>query len=148
MEVFRHLLLERLRAAERLSETFMRNLPSWVHPGFSVFAGTAVDSAAGVAALESQSRYITRHALALDALQKLDDGRLAMATPMNPRTPRVEALFQNQAGQWKTSGKDRNREIGATKVRHSVEIGNRSGRPPYGLIAFLIWGNRRLGGQL
>jgi hypothetical protein len=29
-----------------------------------------------------------------------------------------------------------------------VKIDNRSGRPPYGLIAFLIWGNRRLGGQL
>jgi hypothetical protein len=45
-EVFRRLLLERLHEAERLSETFMRNLLSWVHPGFSVFAGPALDNAA------------------------------------------------------------------------------------------------------
>ena len=46
MEVFRRLFLERLHRAERLSESFMRNLLSWVHPGFSVFAGPPVDAAA------------------------------------------------------------------------------------------------------
>jgi len=39
MEVFRRLFLLRLHQSERLSETFMRNLLSWVHPGFSAFAG-------------------------------------------------------------------------------------------------------------
>jgi hypothetical protein len=85
MEVFRRLLLLRLHQAERLSESFMRNLLSWVHPGFSVFAGPPVEPAA-LASLESQARTITRPALAMDALQKLEDGRLAMETPPDPRT--------------------------------------------------------------
>src|SRR5437867_12648787 len=38
-ELFRRLLLRRLHKEERLSERFMENLLSWVHPGFSVFAG-------------------------------------------------------------------------------------------------------------
>jgi len=66
MEVFRRLFLERLHRAERLSESFMHNLLSWVHPGFSVFAGPPVEAAA-LASLESQGRYITRPALAMDA---------------------------------------------------------------------------------
>jgi hypothetical protein len=85
MEVFRRLFLQRLHRAERLSETFMHNLLSWAHPGFSVFAGPPVDAAA-LGALESQSRYITRPALAMDALEKLDDGALALETPPDPRT--------------------------------------------------------------
>ena len=85
MEVFRRLLLQRLHEAERLSESFMHNLLSWVHPGFSVFAGPPVDGAA-VTALESQDRYIARPALAMDALRKLDDGNLALETPPDPRT--------------------------------------------------------------
>jgi len=85
MEVFRRLLLARLHQAERLSESFMRNLLSWVHPGFSVFAGPSVDGASA-ASLESQGRYITRPALAMDALQQLDDGNLALETRPDPRT--------------------------------------------------------------
>jgi hypothetical protein len=85
MEVFRRLLLLRLHQAERLSENFMQNLLSWVHPGFSVFAGPPVDAAA-LASLESQARYITRPALAMDALQKLNDGNLALETRPDPRT--------------------------------------------------------------
>jgi hypothetical protein len=85
MEVFRRLLLERLHKAERLSESFMRNPLSWVHPGFSVFAGPPVEAAA-LTSLESQARYITRPALAMDALQELQDGRLAMETPPDPKT--------------------------------------------------------------
>jgi len=62
-----------------LSSTF------WVHPGFSVYAGPPVD-AAQIASLESQARYIARPALAMDALQKLDDGNLVLQTPPDPRT--------------------------------------------------------------
>ena len=39
-----------------------------------------------VTVLESQSRYITRPALAMDALEKLADGTLLMETPPDPRT--------------------------------------------------------------
>jgi hypothetical protein len=85
MQVFRRLLLQRLHEAERLSESFMHTLLSWVHPGFSVFAGPPVEPAA-LASLESQARYITRPALAMDALQKIDDGRLTLETPPDPRT--------------------------------------------------------------
>jgi hypothetical protein len=45
-----------------------------VHPGFSDFAGSPVEAAASTS-LESQTRYITCPALAMDALQKLQDGR-------------------------------------------------------------------------
>jgi len=85
MEVFRRLLLLRLHQAERLSESFMQNLLSWVHPGFSVFAGPPLE-AAEIASLESQARYIARPALGMDALHKLDDGNLALETPPDPKT--------------------------------------------------------------
>ena len=85
MEVFRRLFLQRLHRAEHLSESFMHNLLSWAHPGFSVFAGPPV-AAAALASLESQGRYITRPALAMDALEKLEDGSLSLETPPDPRS--------------------------------------------------------------
>lgn len=85
MLLFRRLLLLRLHQAETLSESFMQNLLSWVHPGFSVFAGPPVQSSE-ISALESQARYITRPVLARDALEKQADGRLAMETPSDPKT--------------------------------------------------------------
>jgi hypothetical protein len=92
MELFRRLLLERLHQAERLSERFRDQLLSWVHPGFSVFAGPAVEPTA-VDSLESQARYITRPALAMDALEKRDDGTLAMQTPPDLRTGADRVVF-------------------------------------------------------
>ena len=44
MEVFRRMILLRLHRADRLSEHFMRNLMSWVHPGFSVYAGPPMNA--------------------------------------------------------------------------------------------------------
>jgi hypothetical protein len=85
MEVFRRLFLQRLHRAERLSESFMHNLLSWVHPGFSVYAGPPVEAAA-MASLESQARYITRPIVAIDALAKLDDGSLVLQTPPHPKS--------------------------------------------------------------
>jgi len=85
MQMFRRLLLLRLHQAERLSETFMHKLLSWVHPGFSVYAGPPVQAAA-IASLESQARYITRPVLAMDALEKLDDGSLVLETPPDPKS--------------------------------------------------------------
>ena len=63
----------------------MHNLLSWVHPGFSVYAGPPVQAAA-IASLESQARYITRPVLAMDALEKLDDGSLVLETPPDPKS--------------------------------------------------------------
>lgn len=81
--LFRRLL--RLHQAERLTESLMNNLLSWVHPGFSVYAGPPAE-AAQIASVESQARYVTRPALAMDALQKLDNGNLVMETPPDPRS--------------------------------------------------------------
>jgi hypothetical protein len=85
MQLFRRLLLLRLHQAERLSQSFMHNLLSWIHPGFSVYAGPPVDAAES-AALQSQARYITRPVLAMDALRKLDRAGLVLETPPHPRT--------------------------------------------------------------
>jgi hypothetical protein len=62
----------------------MHNLLSWAHPGFSVFAGPPVDAAA-LTSLKSQARYITRPAMAMDALQELEGGNLALEIPPDPR---------------------------------------------------------------
>ncbi len=97
MEVFRRMLLLRLHRVERLSERFMQNLMSWVHPGFSVYAGPPVE-AAGIASLESQARYISRPALAMDALQKLDDGRLVLETPPDPRSGVISSRWMRSNG--------------------------------------------------
>ena len=70
----------------------MHNLLSWAHPGFSVFAGPPVDAAA-LATLESQCRYITRPALAMDALEKVDDGTLSLETPPDPRTSATQVAL-------------------------------------------------------
>ena len=68
MQLFRRLLLLRLYQVERLSESFMQNLLTWVHPGFPVYAGPPVNAAA-ITSIEAQARYITRPALGMDALR-------------------------------------------------------------------------------
>jgi len=88
-EVFRRMLLLRLHQAERLSESFMQNLLSWVHSGFSVYAGPPVE-AAEIPSLESQARYITRPVLAMDALEKLDGGSLVLETPPDPASAMLQ----------------------------------------------------------
>jgi len=67
------------------SKAFMKNLLSWVHPGFTVFAGPPVQPGA-LESLESQARYIARPAMAMDALRQRPDGTLAMESPPDPRT--------------------------------------------------------------
>jgi hypothetical protein len=42
--------------------------------------------ASEIASLESQTRFITRPVLAMDALEKLDDENLVLKTPPDPRT--------------------------------------------------------------
>jgi hypothetical protein len=84
-ELFRHLLLRRLHLEKRLSERFMENLFSWVHPGFSVFAGDP-RSPQDAGQLECLARYITRPPLAADSIRRRDDGLLQITTPPDPRT--------------------------------------------------------------
>ena len=130
MEVFRSLFLERLHRAQRLSETFMHNLLSWVHPGFSVFAGPAVDGVA-LASLQSQSRYITRPALAMDALERLDDGTLSLETPPDPRTGTTRVLLDplewihRIAAHIPDPGSHCQRFYGAYSNRGRIACGNR-----------------------
>jgi hypothetical protein len=85
MQLFRRVLVLRQLQAERLSESFMQNLLSWVHSGFSVYAGPPIE-AVEIASLESQARYITRPVLGMDALRKLDGGSLVMETPPDPKS--------------------------------------------------------------
>jgi hypothetical protein len=85
MEVFRRLLLKRLHQAERLSEAFLNNMLSWVHSGFSVYAGPPVEAGDSIT-LELKARYISRPALAMNALQKENDGSFAMQTDPDPKT--------------------------------------------------------------
>ncbi len=91
-EVFRRLLLRRLHKEERLSERFMENLLSWVHPGFSVFAGQPV-SPEDSQQLERLACYITRPPLAIDSIRRGHDGRLEIGTPPDPRTGATVRTF-------------------------------------------------------
>jgi hypothetical protein len=92
VEVFRQLLLRRLHQAERLSEDFMQNLLSWAHPGFSVFAGPPVDPSQ-LQSLESQARYVTRPAIAMDSLKIQPDGSLLLQTTPDPRTGQTSIVL-------------------------------------------------------
>jgi hypothetical protein len=133
MEVFRRLLLLRLHRAERLSENFMQNLLSWVHPGFSVFAGSPVQ-AVEIGSLESQARYITRPALGMDALHKLDDGRLALGTPPDPKTGATAIVLDplewihRIAAHIPDPGRHCQRFYGAYSNRARVDVSSADGR--------------------
>jgi Putative transposase/Transposase zinc-binding domain len=91
-ELFRRLLLRRLHKEERLSQRFMENLLSWVHPGFSVFAGEPF-SPQDPEQLDRLARYITRPPLAADSIRRRHDGMLEIATPPDPRTGSTLRLF-------------------------------------------------------
>ena len=90
-ELFRRLLLQRLHQEERLSEGFMENLLSWVHPGFSVFAGEPL-SPQDPEQLERLARYITRPPLPADSIRR-HDGLIELTTPPDPRTGSTLRLF-------------------------------------------------------
>ena len=90
-ELFRRLLLRRLHEQERLSERFMENLLSWVHPGFSVFAGEPL-SPQDPGQLERLARYITRPPLAADSIRR-HDALIEITTPPDPSTGSTLRLF-------------------------------------------------------
>ena len=62
----------------------METLLSWVHPGFSVFAGDPL-SPQDPEQLERLARYITRPPLAADSIRR-HDALLEITTPPDPRT--------------------------------------------------------------
>lgn len=78
-------MLDRLQAAERLSEAFHRSLLGWVHSGFSVHAQQRVD-AGDLPGIERLARYITRAPIALERLEPAEKGGVRIATPPDPRT--------------------------------------------------------------
>jgi hypothetical protein len=84
-EAFRGLLLAALRRAGRLSESFLDSLLAWRHSGFSVHGEQRLEASEG-AGLERLARYVTRPALAVDAVKLRADGRVDVATPPDPRT--------------------------------------------------------------
>jgi len=90
-ELFRRLLLLGLHQQQRLSEGFMENLLSWVHPGFSVFAGEPL-SPRDPEQLERLARYITRPPLAADSIRR-HNGSIEITTRPDPRTGSTHRLF-------------------------------------------------------
>ena len=91
-EMFRRIVLKRLRRKRRLSEQFMNALLSWRHSGFSVYARQVVhasnqDHTAHIA------RYLTRAPVRLDAVGKTSDGMVALTTPPDPKTGATARAF-------------------------------------------------------
>ncbi len=70
----------------------MENLLSWVHPGFSVFAGEPL-SPEDAGQLERLARYVTRPPLAADSIRRTNNGMLEITTPPDPRTGATVRLF-------------------------------------------------------
>jgi len=79
MQLFRRLLLLRLHQAERLSESFMQNLLTWRIRDFLSLRDRQCKP-------RKLHRCNHRAVLAMDALEKQADGRLAMETPPDPKT--------------------------------------------------------------
>jgi hypothetical protein len=73
----------------------MQSLLSWVHTGFSVFAGEPL-SPQDSEQLERLARYITRPPLAADGIRRRDDGLLQTSRSPHrfdcspPRSPRLD----------------------------------------------------------
>src|SRR5207247_7764244 len=70
----------------------MENLLSWVHPGFSVFAGEPL-SPEDAGQLERVARYVTRPPLAADSIRRTNNGMLEITTAPDPRTGATVRLF-------------------------------------------------------
>lgn len=84
-ERFRHLLLERLHRAERLSEEFMNRLLQWNPSGFSVYAEQLVWDDEPQR-LEKLARYLTRAPVRVDGVSQTQDSRVLLTTPPDPLT--------------------------------------------------------------
>jgi len=84
-ERFRHLLLKRLRRAERLSDTFLNKLLGWNPSGFSVHAAQLVfDDEPD--RLERLARYLTRAPLGVERVCINEEGGVEVTTPLQPGT--------------------------------------------------------------
>jgi hypothetical protein len=84
-ELFRRLVLLRLHQAERLSETFLDSLLSWVHSGFSVYAKQVV-LPDDPAAIERLACYLVRAPMPQSHMEKGEGELILLRTPPDPRT--------------------------------------------------------------
>src|SRR5207245_1037248 len=102
-ELFRRLLLLGLHQPQRLSQGFMENLLSWVHPGFSVFAGEPLSPRAPEQ-LERLARYITRPRLPPIASAVMKDrSRLRHVPIPAPARPTASSiLWTGSTPSWPT----------------------------------------------
>ena len=91
-EVFRRLLLHRLRRAHRLSEEFHRKLLSWHPSGFSVHAEQVV-APHEPERLARLVRYLVRPPVAMGRVSRTPEGRARVRTPSHPRTGERQELL-------------------------------------------------------
>ncbi len=84
-DLSRRLVLLRLHQAERLSETFLDSLLSWVHSGFSVFARQVVFRE-DPAAIERLARYLVRAPMPQSHIERGGKDLILLRTPPDPRT--------------------------------------------------------------
>ena len=85
-------MLDRLRRAERLSDSFQKTLLSWEPSGFSVHAGEVIE-ATQPESLERMARYATRAPIALAKVFVQKDGRVKLLTPVHPKTGKDYVIF-------------------------------------------------------
>lgn len=84
-ERFRHLLLQRLNRAERLSDPFLHKLLGWNPSGLPVHAAQLLfDDEPD--RLETLARYLTRSPLGVERVCISDEGGVELTTPAQPGT--------------------------------------------------------------
>ena len=91
-QLFRAVLLRALHQAERLSDSFLERLLSWSPSGFSVHAEQRIPPH-DTQQLEHLARYIARPPIRLDSVELLDDGRLGVTTPPDPRNGQTRQVL-------------------------------------------------------
>ena len=84
-ELFRRLVLRKLRNAERLQPETEQMLLGWQHSGFSVHATEPV-LPDDTGRLEHLGRYLTRAPLRLDAVEPAGERKVKVRTPLQPQT--------------------------------------------------------------
>ena len=82
-ELSRRRVLARLRQARRLREHTEQMLLCWEHSGFSVWAAEPIRPG-DTERQEHVARYVTRAPVRLDAIERKDQGKVLVQTPLRP----------------------------------------------------------------